>query len=581
MLQSMPANTSKLPFSATGRASFRRSRCLSLWLGMGLLLTACGGGGGDGAAVDGSEVEPPLPPPALRQASAQSLVAAGCTGGSTTGTNYPNAEVEPWAAIDPSNASRMLAVWQQDRWSNGGARALVSAVSNDGGVSWQRSLLPFSRCGGALPGSVGDFERASDPWLDITPDGTAVVMGLAFSGGVLTDGGSNAMLASRSTDGGRSWSTPAVLVRDGGNAFNDKNALTADPTANGFVYAVWDRLDAAGNGPTLLARSTDAGVTWEPARVIYTPTAGTGVSQTIGNRIVVLPASAERGVLVNLFTQIDTVAGVSTTRIGIIRSTDRGLNWGAPVFINNNRAVSTRDDVTTNDVRDGGVIASIAAGPDNGLWVVWHDGRFSGGVRNAIALSRSTDGGRTWSAPMAINRVATAGAFTPAVHVRADGQVGVLHYDLRNNTPDPTTFLANAWLLTSRDGNTWVEAPVAGPFDLLLAPRAGALFLGDYQGLVSGPSAFVPVLVTTGTQDNNRTDVFAPLVTVASAVAVAAQPVQPLWHSSRPAPMVGATAHDVARSRALAQAAHDAVGQAMEWRLPGWRARVQGAAGRQ
>jgi hypothetical protein len=42
--------------------------------------------------------------------------------------------------------------------------------------------------------------------------------------------------------------------------------------------------------------------------------------------------------------------------------------------------------------------------------------------------------------------------------------------------------------------------------------------------------------------------------------------------------MVGATANDVARSRALVLAAHDAVGQAMEWRLPGWRARVQGAA---
>jgi hypothetical protein len=117
---------------------------------------------------------------------------------------------------------------------------------------------------------------------------------------------------------------------------------------------------------------------------------------------------------------------------------------------------------------------------------------------------------------------------------------------------------------------------VAGPFDLLLAPRAGALFLGDYQGLVSTPTTFMPVVVTTGTQDNNRTDVFSPLVTVAGAVA--AQPVQPLWHSSRLAPMVGATASDATQSRALAQAAHDAVGQAMEWRLPGWRARVQGPA---
>jgi hypothetical protein len=544
---------------------------LGLLLSLILICVACGGGGDGGSADSGGEpIGPPIEPPALRQASAASPVAAGCTGGSTSGINYINAEVEPWAALDPLNTNRVFAVWQQDRWSNGGARALVVAVSNDGGAVWQRSLLPFSRCGGALPGSVGDFERASDPWLDVTPDGTAVVMGLALSGGVLADGGSNAMLASRSTDGGRSWSAPTELVRDGGSAFNDKNALTADPIANGFVYAVWDRLDRDGNGPTLLARSGNAGLSWEPARVIYTPTAGTGVSQTIGNRIVVLPAGPERGVLVNLFTQIDTVAGGSTTRIGIIRSTDRGLSWGAPVFIANNRAVATRDDVTANDVRDGGVIASIAAGPDSSLWVVWHDGRFSNGARNAIALSRSTDAGRSWSAPVAINRVATAAAFTPAVHVRADGLVGVLHYDLRNNTPDPNTFLANAWLLTSRDGSNWLEAPVAGPFDLLLAPRAGGLFLGDYHGLVSTSTAFMPVLVTTGTGDNNRTDVTAPLLT-ASLVA------QPLWHRSRPMPMGVSDDREQAKARALALATHEAVGQAMDWRLPGWRARVQGA----
>jgi hypothetical protein len=210
-------------------------------------------------------------------------------------------------------------------------------------------------------------------------------------------------------------------------------------------------------------------------------------------------------------------------------------------------------------------------GPDNGLWVVWHDGRFSGGARNAIALSRSTDGGRSWSAAVAINRVATAAAFTPTVQVRDDGWVGVLHYDLRNNTPDPNTFLANAWLLTSRDGNTWLEAPVAGPFDMLLAPRAGGLFLGDYQGLVSSSNGFMPVLATTGTQDNNRTDIFAPLPTA----GLATQPVLPLWHPSRPAPMAEAGASGEAKARVLAATAGRAVAQAMEWRLPGWRARVQ------
>lgn len=470
------------------------------------LLAACGGGGSGST----TPFEPSLPD---RLVSADATLDASCTGGSAAGSFYANAEVEPSAAADPTNPARLLAAWQQDRWTNGGARAIVSAISSDGGSTWQRTVHPFSRCGGAATGSVGDFERATDPWVDFAPDGTAFVMALAFSGGSLADGSSNAMLVSRSTDGGRSWSAPAVLVRDGATLFNDKNSLTADPTANGFVYAVWDRIDRAGNGPTLLARSTDNGLSWEPARAIYTPTAAGGVSQTIGNRIVVLPAGAERGVLVNLFTQIDTVGSSSTVRLAVMRSTDRGLSWSAPVFVADLRSVGTRDGASGQTVRDGGIIGSIAAGPDNSLWVVWQDGRFSGGARDGIALSRSTDGGRSWSVPVAINQASTAAAFTPVVTVRADGTVGVMHYDWRNNTADPNTLLTDAWLLTSRDGSSWTETHVAGPFDLSLAPQASGLFLGDYQGLVSSGNAFIPVLVTTGSSTGNRTDVRAPRFT--------------------------------------------------------------------
>jgi hypothetical protein len=525
------------------------------------MLTACGGGGG-------AEEGPPPPPPAARQASADTLVASGCTGGSASGTVYANAEVEPWAALDPTNPQRILAAWQQDRWSNGGARAITSAVSADGGATWQRSLLPFSRCGGAVPGSAGDLERATDPWVDYTPDGTALVMALAFSGVSLADGSVSAMLASRSTDGGRTWSAPATLVRDGGAFFHDKNTLTADPTAAGMVYAVWDRLDRAGNGPTLLARSTDGGISWEAARAIYSPTVAGGVSggvsQTIGNRVVVLTAGAERGVLVNLFTQIDSVGTQSTARLGVMRSTDRGLTWDLPVFLATQQSVGTRDAASGQKVRDGGIIASIAAGPDNGLWVVWQDNRFSAGVRDAIALSRSADGGRTWSTPVAINAVPAVAAFTPVVHVRADGLVGVLHYDLRSNTADVNTLPANAWLLSSRDGVTWTETAVAGPFDLMRAPQAGGLFLGDYQGLVSTGTSFIPVLVTTGAQASDPTNVVAPLFSgITQQLSL-----------SRARPWLGGDANTRA---ALAVSSSDAIGQAMERRIPGWRQRVQGS----
>ena len=480
------------------------------------LLQACGGSGG-GSDDAGP---PPLTLPAGR-VSAASPVASGCTGGSASGSFYANAEVEPMLARQPANGEQWVAIWQQDRWTNGGSRAIVSASTVDGGLNWQRTLHPFSRCGGAVPGSAGDFERATDPWVDIGSDGVVHVMAMGLSGGLFTSSGATAMLASRSTDGGRTYSLPQRLVADFGPAYaNDKNTLTVDALDPRYVYGVWDRLDAAGNGPTLLARSTNAGLGWEPAREIFRPTppAG-GVAQTIGNRIVVLPGGNDAGALLNVFTQIDTAAS-TVNRVRVIRSDDHGQTWGAPVTVAEHRGVGTTDAATGTAIRDGSIVPSIAAAPDGTLWVAWQDSRFSGGVRDAIAVSRSTDGGRTWSAPVAANGSLAVGAFTPTLAVRADGRAGIVYFDLRPDTASASTLLAAAWLASSSDGVTWRDTPVWSTFDLTQAPSAGGLFLGDYMGLISTGSEFVPLLALSAVDPDNRTDVYTLRVTPLVAAAV-------------------------------------------------------------
>jgi hypothetical protein len=60
--------------------------------------------------------------------------------------NYLNSEVEPQAAVDPTNPMHLVGAWQQDRWCSGGAHGLVAGYSNDGGASWQVSPQPFSAC---------------------------------------------------------------------------------------------------------------------------------------------------------------------------------------------------------------------------------------------------------------------------------------------------------------------------------------------------------------------------------------------------------------------------------------------------
>src|SRR6516225_7836461 len=91
--------------------------------------------------------------PAWAQAAETPLVTvsstnpyANCPADGQSGTVFPDAEVEPQVAVNPHTAGNIIGVWQQDRWSNGGARGLVAGFSTDGGKIWGESQLPFSGC---------------------------------------------------------------------------------------------------------------------------------------------------------------------------------------------------------------------------------------------------------------------------------------------------------------------------------------------------------------------------------------------------------------------------------------------------
>ena len=459
---------------------------------------------------------------ALVRVSGQSTFAPGCEGPASGGTPHINSEVEPYVAVNPTNANNLIAVWQQDRMNNGGARGLGGAVSFDGGGTWTRISVPFSRCSGGNAANGGDYQRATDPWISFSPDGTAYQSALAFSGASFGAGSANAITVSRSTDGGLVWSNPVTLIRDGSGFFNDKEAITADPTDARHVYVVWDRLVAGnGGGPTWFARTTDGGATWEAARPIRDPGPG---NQTIGNVIVVLPD----GTLVNAFNEL--VGDPTTATIRIIRSTDKGATWSAPITVAALQAVGVVDADSGFVIRDASLLPAVAVGKNGSLAMVWQDARFSGGARDAIAFSRSVDGGLTWSAPVRINGNPAVPAFIPTVAIHDDGTIGITYYDLRNNTPDPATLPADYWLVTSTspDAVHWREQHLSGPFDYGEAPLAsGALFLGDYMGLATVGTYFVPVFGVTTGNTTNRADMLAALMRPAPAsVAAPAAPVK-------------------------------------------------------
>jgi hypothetical protein len=465
---------------------------------------------------------------------------AGCLGDQpTSGTNVLNSEVEPWIAVDPSDPDHLISAWQQDRWNNGGARGDVTAVSFDGGTSWAiQANTKSSICTGGTAANGGNYERASDPWVDISPDGTTYLMSLSvdtnpqLGGFGLTP---NAMLVMRSEDGGLTWSDPTTLIRDASpNILNDKNSLTADPNDSSFVYAVWDRLESppreagevvppggfenavAFRGPTFFARTTDGGDSWEPARKIFDP--GT-INQTIGNQIVVLPDNAQfDGELVDVFDLIhgarNAPPGSRGFNIALIRSSDNGATWSKRALIVDRHVLAPVSDPDTGQPhRTGDILPDAAVDGNTGaLYAVWQDGRFTG--RAAIAFSMSTNGGLTWSPTIRVNQTPALGnaneqAFTGSVHVAADGTVGVSYYDFRHNTAGGGTD-TDHWIVhchaATEDcslASSWDEETRVTPtsFDSRLAPVARGFFLGDYVGLDNIGNTFTPFFTRTSATD--------------------------------------------------------------------------------
>jgi hypothetical protein len=454
----------------------------------------------------------------LSLASGPSPFPPGCSGVAETGTLYENAEVEPFVGVNPRDPSNLIGVWQQDRWSDGGAHGDLTGVSNDGGRTWTRPTPPtFTRCAGGTASNGGDWARASDPWVSFSPNGDAHQLALNVENATL---GPTGVTVSSSRNGGANWGPVKTLIRDedGTKFFNDKESITADPHHSRFVYAVWDRLSSPTSlldptadffGPTYFARSTDGGRTFEPARNIYDPGLN---NQTIGNQIVVLPS----GRLVNVFTLFKN--GVAS--VGTIFSDDHGRTWSKKAkVVDLLGAIGVTDPRDGAPVRTGDVLPDIAVDPRRGednLYLAWQDARFNGFDREQVAFSRSTNGGRSWSKAKRVSSNNATQAFNPSVDVNGRGQLAVTYYDFTSDMVGSIPLETDFWAIRSGDGGKSFatrERITPSSFDTRNAPVARGFFLGDYNGLASVRRPFQSLFVATNDEDTaNRTDVYSTTI---------------------------------------------------------------------
>ena len=503
-------------------------------IGATIATFALGGGAFAAGASAAPLVRVPDNPLAAGSTTCQQLVAQQTALGST---NTPDAETEPYVAVDPTNPNHLITSVQQDRWNDGGSNGLTNAVSFDGGASWTlaSSQPAFSICEGATSGSAGFFNRATDPWVSFSADGKIVYsISDSFNANGPGFGGASSIIISRSTDGGHTWQTPVTARLDTSfTVLNDKESVTADPVNPTTAYAVWDRLVSpstnanptaflvtpAFRGPAMFSKTTDGGVTWSTGRPIFDPGEK---NQTIGNQIVAPTSGAAAGQLIDGFDLILTKGGKghnprASNSVAIIRSSDGGNSWSGPTVAT--QEVPAAVVINGTVLRTADILPEFKAGPEGNLYAVWQDGRFTSGGTPKIAFTMSTDGGASWSAPIRID--ASPGdvqAFTPQISVRPDGTVAVQYYDLENATstsPDLTdqflvTCKSNCSSSSSWSAETRLSTP--GSFNILAAPNtvSGAGFVGDYDGLAPNAKAFDSAFVmATPIATNGPTDLFS------------------------------------------------------------------------
>jgi hypothetical protein len=413
---------------------------------------------------------------------------------------FLNSEVEPSVAID-AGRRRVVIAYQQDRFADAAARGIATSYSSDAGKTWRRSVIPVGFC--ALRRDTRPF-RASDPWVSIGPDGRVYALA--------------SYVAVSSRDGGRTWQHAVSLEGPTPGFLPDKGSVTASPSRAGVAYAVWARYRLSPSGPpdesdAMLSRTTNGGRTWSTPKVILEHGHHSGPIAS-----VILPDPPRHRLYHLAFWQVGAEPSFDhPSKLVVQASNDDGGTWSAPREISRGLTVGLAYDPSTGrKIRTGIVVPSFAIDRRSGsLYAAWQDSRFASRKVDQVVLSSSRDGGKTWTSPVRVSGAGTQ-AWIPTVAVTPSGIVGVAYFEApRGHTQRRAP--VQYWLAVSSDaGKTFVRRRVGAAFSLRKAPLLKGvrelavppgLFLGDYMGIEASDGRFHLAFVTANASHLDRTDV--------------------------------------------------------------------------
>ncbi len=224
---------------------------------------------------------------------------------------------EPFGVVDPRKQNHVVISWMQR--ARFGVTVLRSATSFDGGESWPYvTTLPLTSC---ATGTSFSFHTAGDPWLALGENGPIYASGLSF-----TEDSASGIAVTTSGDGGRSWHAPIIAMAvPAKQGQYDNSSLAVDPRNAAVAYVLSTRTesmpDSTQVGLAVLSKTTDGGRTWSTPRAISPKSSGASADlpqmaiDPVSGHLFVVYTSGAHGAI---WLLVSTDAGESwsaTTRV--------------------------------------------------------------------------------------------------------------------------------------------------------------------------------------------------------------------------------------------------------------------------